>query len=401
MRRNRKRNVPRVFEWRGPALAFVLICALLLSGCATAERLVDWVEGGPNPLVGSPETRHIGGGEVLAAQVGYVLDARETEVAGQVATIQSIELIVTRGARRGEVLQVEHRLYPLAGDRPLVEGDRVYVQAETGAGGAPVYLVSGYQRTTGLAVLAGVFVLLVLGVAQGRGARALLGMALSFLILYVYVLPRLAVGAAPVRSALIGAAVALPLLYFTAHGMGRKTLVALAGSLVGLGVTAGLAVLAADLVHLSGYASDEMSFLRAAHGDGVDALGLVLAGMIVGVLGVLDDITIAQAALVEQLAAVDAALGWRDLYARAMRVGRDHIASMVNTLVLVYAGASLPLLLLLGDRSLPLGYILSQEIVAEEVVRILVTSSGLVAVVPLVTVLAAVTARVWPWSADA
>lgn len=376
------------------SLGLLILVATLLSGCTFSERLIDWVQGGPNPLASETPMRGTGGGEVLAAEVGYVLDERESEVAGQTATIQSLELIVTRGARRGEVIPLDHRVYSLAGDRRLAEGDRVYVQVDEGVDGAPVYIVSGTQRTVGLAGLAVLFVLLVLGVAQGRGARALLGMALSFAILFLYVLPRLAVGAAPVRSAFIGAAVALPFLYLTAHGLGRKTLVALVGSWVGLALTAALAVVAADLVHLTGYASDEMAFLRAAHGDGVDALGLVLAGVIIGVLGVLDDITIAQAALVEQLAQADKTLGWRELFVRAMQVGRDHIASMVNTLVLVYAGASLPLLLLLTDRSLPLDYVLSQEIIAEEIVRILVTSCGLVAVVPLVTVLAAGMARV-------
>jgi uncharacterized membrane protein len=113
----------------------------------------------------------------------------------------------------------------------------------------------------------------------------------------------------------------------------------------------------------------------------------------VGVLGVLDDIAVAQAGLVEQLQAVNDALSWRELYSRAMQVGQDHIASMVNTLVLVYAGSALPLLLLLSDRSLSPLYIVSHEVVAEEIVRMLVTSSGLVATVPITTLLAAAVAR--------
>ncbi len=111
--------------------------------------------------------------------------------------------------------------------------------------------------------------------------------------------------------------------------------------------------------------------------------------MIIGVLGVLDDITVAQAATVEQIHQANASLDAWQLYRRAMQVGQDHIASMVNTLVLVYAGAALPLLLLLTDQALPFAYVLSQELISEEVVRMLVTSSGLVAAVPLTTLLAA------------
>lgn len=135
--------------------------------------------------------------------------------------------------------------------------------------------------------------------------------------------------------------------------------------------------------------------LQAMNAGEIDIRGLLLAGMVVGVLGVLDDVTVAQAGVVEQLQALDTALTWRQLYTRAMHVGHDHIASVVNTLALVYTGSALPLLLLLGDRSLPPLYVLSHEVVAEEVVRMLVTSSGLVATGPITTLLAALATR---WS---
>jgi len=140
--------------------------------------------------------------------------------------------------------------------------------------------------------------------------------------------------------------------------------------------------------HLSGFASEEMSLLGALRPGEIDARGLLLAGIIVGMIGVLDDITVAQASVVEQLSAANTALDWRQLYSRGMKVGQDHIASMVNTLVLVYAGASLALLLLLTDQSLPFLYVLSHEVLAEEIVRMLVMSMGLVTAVPITTFLA-------------
>jgi uncharacterized membrane protein len=141
-------------------------------------------------------------------------------------------------------------------------------------------------------------------------------------------------------------------------------------------------------VRLTGFASDEAGFLQAMRPGEIDIVGLLLAGMVISVIGVLDDVTVAQAGIVAQLRDANPSFDWRQLYLRAMQVGQDHIASMVNTLVLVYAGAALPLLLLLTDRSLPLAYVLSHEVVAEEIVRILVTSIGLVAAVPITTFLA-------------
>jgi len=142
---------------------------------------------------------------------------------------------------------------------------------------------------------------------------------------------------------------------------------------------------------LTGMASEEAAFVLGVYGRQIDVKALLLAGILISILGVLDDITVAQAAVVEQL--VEASPEWQSeaLFVRAMAVGRDHIASMVNTLVLVYAGSALPLLLLLTNRSLPLGYTVSFELVTEEIVRMLVTSIGLVAAVPVTTFLAAQT----------
>jgi uncharacterized membrane protein len=142
-------------------------------------------------------------------------------------------------------------------------------------------------------------------------------------------------------------------------------------------------------VGLTGFSGDEAGFVTGLYGGTIDLRALLMAGMMISVLGVLDDITVAQAATVEQIHIADRTLGRWQLFRRGMSVGQDHISSMVNTLMLVYAGSALALLLLLTDQSLPLGYILSQEMVAEEVVRMLITSTGLVATVPITTALAA------------
>ena len=337
--------------------------------------------------------------DTLVAVVGYVADEREIEVMGHTRLIQQLELIVRSGERTGEVLQVEHHIETYAGQVPYQEGDLVYVTETVIEGEAPAYFVVGYVRWPRLAFLALGLIVIVVLVARQRGALSLVGMAFSFLVIFVLVLPRLAAGEEPVSSALMGAALTLPVSYYLAHGLNRKTTVALLGSLVGLGITGALSVVAVDVAQLSGYASEEVGLLRTLGTDVTDVRGLLLAGLIVSMLGVLDDITVAQSAVVEQLYHANPELSWRQLYVRAMRVGQDHIASMVNTLVLVYTGAALPFLLLMSDQAVSPLYALSLEPVAEEIVRMLATSAGLVATVPITTLLAALAVRVW-WGSE-
>ncbi len=332
--------------------------------------------------------------EILSAVVGFVSDESEEEFMGHTQQVQELELIVNWGPRREEKITVEHVVQDHAGGRPYREGDHVYVSETVDEEGNASYYLVGRARWTQLFWLGLLFVGLVVLVARGQGLRSLGGLVFSFVIIFTFILPRLSAGASPLRVALIGAALTMPISYYLAHGLNRKTTVALAGSLLGLTLTGLLAVVAVSVMGLSGYASESAGFLQTAHAEQVDVQGLLLAGIIIGVLGVLDDITVAQAAIVEQLREANPAFTWRQLYRRAMRVGHDHIASMVNTLVLVYAGSALPLLLLLGDRSLPVAYVISHEVVAEEIVRMLVTSTGLVAAVPVTTALAALAARV-------
>lgn len=329
---------------------------------------------------------------ILPVQVGYIVEQGEITVQGRQQTYQRMEVIVSSGSRRGEVITLETGRYPTARQQVYREGDRLYITESHDASGRAVHLIVGRDRRRALMALAVVFCCLVVGAARGVGLRSLLGMAISFAIIFVLVLPRMSQGYDPVRSALLGLALAMPFSFYLAHGLNRKTTVALLASLMGLLLTWGLSQVAVQLVHLTGFASDEAGFLSSLRPVAVDVKRLLLAGMLISVMGVLDDVTVAQAAVVEQIQAVAPHLGWRQLFGRATRVGQDHIASMVNTLVLVYTGAALPLLLLLADRSLPLGYILSHEVVAEEIVKMLVTSAGLLMAVPIATLLAAVVA---------
>jgi len=326
---------------------------------------------------------------LLPATVVYIVDEQQVDLLGQPATVQTLELALSQGARRGEIVTAISAADTSVTPVTYALGDRVYLREAVGPGGTTEYQVAVRDRTLPLAGLGALFVLLVLAIGRGRGLRSLLALVISFAVMLGYVVPHLAAGQAPLLTALVGCGLAMPVSYYLSHGFNRKTSIALLGSLIGLLVTGLLTAAAVALVPLTGYSGDEAGFVAALYGAEIDLRLLLMAGMIIGVLGVLDDVTVAQAATVEQVSQANRGLDRWQLFRRGMSVGQDHISSMVNTLMLVYAGSSLTLLLLLSDAPLPLGYVLSQEIVAEEVVRMLVTSTGLVAAVPVTTALAA------------
>jgi uncharacterized membrane protein len=233
-----------------------------------------------------------------------------------------------------------------------------------------------------------VFALAVVGLGRLRGLTSLLGLAASVLVLLRFVLPAILDGRNPVLVAVVGAAAVAYLALYMAHGFTWKTTVALLGSLASLALIAGLSAWVIAAARISGFATEESLYLTLVPGL-VDVRGLVLAGIVLGALGALDDVTITQASVVAELRAANPAMTVRDVYRSGLRVGRDHIASMVNTLVLAYAGAAMPLLVLFVLSRQPLTAVANSEIIATEIIRTLVGSLGLIASVPVTTWLAA------------
>ena len=268
-------------------------------------------------------------------------------------------------------------------------GDRVVLLYNRLAPEEFQYSFVEYQRTTPLLWLAALFVVVVLVVARWMGLRALVGLAVSLAIIVAFLLPALLRDANPVAVALITTSVIAFAALYIAHGIRPATTVALVGTLVSVVViTLGAAVLAAA-AELSGLNDENFQTLRVT-AAALDLRGIVIAGMVIGALGVLDDVTVTQVSAVQELRAANPRLPGRDLYRRAMRIGRDHIASTINTLVLAYAGASLGLLLFLEQEGRQLGRVLTREVIAVEIVRALVGSIGLVLSVPITTALAVV-----------
>lgn len=296
----------------------------------------------------------------------------------------------TAGERIDAAVQGGGAVLPGSDDRDAYAvGDEVVVARYTGPAGGATFIAEPWRVPT-LAILAAAFASVVLLVGGLRGIRSLVALALTLAVVIKLVVPLLLHGVDPILLAVAGGALVTVVTLLLTEGWGRVTLAALLGTFAALLLTAVLAAVftaAARFTALQG--SEEIAFLIPLVGERIDLQGILLAATVFGALGVLDDVTVTQAAAVEQLHRADPSAPRGGVVARAMRVGRSHIAATVNTLVLAYLGAGLPLLLLfaLGGQS-PVS-VLNSEIVAVEVIRALVGSIGIVAAVPLTTFVAA------------
>ncbi|KRD45358.1 YibE/F family protein [Cellulomonas sp. Root930] len=304
---------------------------------------------------------------------------------------------VTSGAQAGTDIEVWATSTITDGDVP--DGTRIVVQHYPAADGAPeAWAWSDFARGVPLATLALAFVLITALVAGWRGLRAIAGLVIAFVVLWQYVLPGLIAGEDAVVLALSASAVIMAIVLYLAHGFSLRTSTALLGTLTGLVLVGALGALGAHAAHLSGATSEEDFRLAALLGDnGASALrGVFLCGVVLAGLGVLNDVTITQASAVWELRTADPGASWRGLFTGGMRIGRDHIASTIYTIAFAYAGASLPVLLLLQIYGLPLAQTLTGGEFAQEIVRTLAGAMGLILAIPFTTAIAARVALAQP-----
>lgn len=281
-------------------------------------------------------------------------------------------------------------------DPPVHVGDKIRVADAPPVPGydtenVSFYTLVDYQRGSALFLLFAVFALLVIALSRLRGALSLVGLGVSLAVILVYIVPAILDGKPPVAVAVSGSLAVMFTTILLAHGRGPKSVAALLGTSASLLLTALLAVFFTHLSRLTGLAGDEAFALRLADPT-VSLQGLLIGGMVIGALGVLDDVTVTQSSVALGLRAANPELGYRELFSRSMHVGRDHVSATVNTLVLAYAGSSLPVLLIFASGALSLGQAVNLELVSEQVVATLVGSIGLIAAVPITTAIAALLA---------
>ncbi len=294
-----------------------------------------------------------------------------------------VEALVSDGERRGEVVFLEQPL-----DSTISSGDDILVDLVELDDGSVQAVFYDFERSTPMLLLVIVFVTSIVVLGRWRGVGALAGLAMSFVVIIVFALPALLEGTNAVAVAIVTAGAIAFIALFLAHGRGLATATALLSTFASLAITAALAAAFLAMSNFTGFGDENVGFLDAL-GSQIDPRGLLLAGIVIGSLGVLDDVTVTQVSAVWELKRASPDVTFGELYGRALRIGRDHISSTVNTLFLAYAGASLPLLLLFSEANESLGSVATREIVAVEIVRALVGSVGLVASVPISTALAA------------
>lgn len=348
----------------------------------------------------APDVQEVVAGEDVGGTVTAVIEGGCEELSGAGCERLAVELSSGEDAGRTTTIT-------LPGDeaQPDVEvGDDIRVlalDAASGLGlgldGEPLsgegvertYVFVDFQRGSSLILLALLFVALVVGFGRRRGALALCGLVASLALVLLFVVPAILQGGPPLGVALVGASAVMLITISLTHGLGAQSAAAMLGTTCALLLTALLAGLFIELASITGLVSEDARLLRGSSGGTLSLSGLVLAGVVIGALGVLDDVTVSQASTVMALRRADPAQGARQLYRAALIVGRDHVGATVNTLVLAYVGAALPVLLIFSTQDVGLGTTLQREQVAEEIVATLVGSIGLIAAMPLTTGLAA------------
>jgi uncharacterized membrane protein len=370
-------------------LVNVLVMALLVLLAVTVIGLITfWPDGDkiPRPQGATPPKTY----------QAEVVGVRSTACAQGIGATDCFR--VTSELKSGPDKGDEINFTFMAAEGRFDVGDRIRVyknvlppEAVQAGGRVDPYSFSDFERRPPMLWLAALFAGLVLLTSRLQGLRALAGLAASLAVIVFFVVPAILEGSSPTGVAFIGALAVMFVTIPLAHGIGPKTLAACLGTAISLGLTLGLADLFIGFAHLSGITSEEAVYLRASQ-HALSLQGLLLAGMVIGALGVLDDVTVSQSSTVMALRRANKTLKFPALFRSALSVGHDHIAATVNTLVLAYAGAALPVLLVFSLVDTPFGEALNFEAVSEAVVGMLVGSIGLIAAVPVTTALAALLA---------
>jgi uncharacterized membrane protein len=380
-----------------PAGRLSMAAVAVLLGATVAGLAILW------PTDTSSKFQPTVVGTAEKARVTFSADRGCQAIAGPGCRLLGIQLL--DGPNEGK-----KSFITLPGDELAPDVDRIRVARNVPAGLSPeqaeklpvdriedqAYGFVDFERERPLLILAILFGFLVVALGRRRGVLSLIGLGVSLLLVVRFVVPAILDGGSPLAVALVGSmAIMLATLLLT-HGLGPKSVAAVLGTAGSLALTAALAVLFTELAHITGFSSEEATLLLGAREGKLSLQGLVLAGMVIGALGVLDDVTVSQASTVLALRRANPGQRLAELYSGALAVGRDHLGATVNTLVLAYAGAALPILLIFSNQSTSFGEAVNREPVAIEVVSMLVGSIGLIAAVPLTTALAALLATRLP-----
>lgn len=329
------------------------------------------------------------GSETTRARVTEIIEEGEIDLGGVIQRYQIARVEPIDGKYQGLIMEMDYgRRQVLSHAVYLEPGDEILVTIGSRPDGVLTVYFVDFVRATPLLWLAALFAVSILLISRWKGFRSLLSMAFSLFVIIGYIIPHILAGDDPLRVSIVGSIILLGITLYLTYGWNLKTHAAVISMVLVLLITGGLAALFVVFTKLTGSGDENALFLLQMLNAQINLRGLLLGGMIIGALGVLDDLVTTQASAVFELHHSNPSLGFQGLFKSAMRIGQDHVAATVNTLVLAYAGASLPMLLMFTLGQGNLGYLVNFEFVAEEVVRTLVGSLGLISAVPLTTAIA-------------
>lgn len=324
-------------------------------------------------------------GEVVEVLREEIQDAGEGQYLDQLVKIK-----ITSGDKNGQELEVENNGIVSSGGQAVKAGDKIVVYMVYVEGQGNVYYIADHYRLPSMIFILVFFFAVAILFARWKGVTSILGLAVTILVIAKFVVPQIIAGKNPVLVSLAAALIIGLVSIYLSHGFNKRTTVALIGTFVTLGLAAGMATVFVSISKLFGVGSEQAFYLQFGSLENLNLQGLLLGGIILGALGVLDDVTTTQAASVDEIKKANPNLSFIELYKSGLSVGREHIASLVNTLFLAYTGASLPLFIFFTTTNpQPLWTTLNAEFIAEEVVRTLVGSIALILAVPITTFLAA------------
>ncbi|MEU8635824.1 YibE/F family protein [Amycolatopsis sp. NPDC048633] len=368
-----------------------LLAPLALATVVGMIVLYPW--GKPDPTSVVPQGTPVAA-NITATTTGPCLAQGQVQVGDQTdpdaKPCLTTDLTMTDGPASGKQLKLT---VPIEPSTPrFAAGDAVVLAYNGGNAADPAsFQLVDFQRGTPLLLLAALFAVAVLVLGRWQGLAALVALGLSFLVIALFILPAILAGENPLVVAIAGSGAIMFIALYLTHGLTARTSAAVLGTLASLALIGVLSAIFSAAASLTGL-DDSTSTLIGSLGHGIDARGLLLAGVVIGALGVLDDVTVTQTSAVWELRRANPDLTWQELYRSGLRIGRDHVGSAVNTLVMAYAGAALPVLLYSSISGVGLGALLGSEEIAQEIIRTLAGSVGIVAAVPVTTILAALIA---------
>lgn len=331
--------------------------------------------------------------EMFKSKVLQVLDQKENiDETGVLLLQQNLKLKALDGSFAGqEITFYGIDDFQVVSGQVYEAGDRVVVNHRQDEEGKDVFFVLDYDRTNPIIWLAIIFILSVILIGRWKGLRSLIGLVASFVVILKFIIPQIVAGSNPILISVMGSIVILFFAIYLTQGFGKKSHLANLALVISLLFTAILSVVFTHLAQLSGYLGEETIFLLESSQGSINLQGLLLAGIMLGTLGVLDDVIISQISTVEQIKLANPNLSKKQVYKMSLKVGVDHITSMINTLFFAYAGVALPMLILFSQSDvlgLNLTQVINNEMIATEIIRTLLGSIGLVFSIPIANFLA-------------